>query len=199
MSAVIAAQLVAAPDANPQRAASPVLFSFACGSAQVSLDPLDVMNTSAELLRQLFAEFAEDVSRPPVRSLRAGNAIDDYASPPAFDPAVDVYTDSYFEANHWGITYLDAASWRHYLPHLAEFTLRHRNDAHVVVQTFLSSLRPPDTNPPRLAALSSTQERAVSEFLDELAFGDPSPYRDFAMQVIEEWWGPRPQYREPRT
>ena len=63
----------------------------------------------------------------------------------------------------------------------------------------LSSLRPPDREPPRLGSISLEQEAVVVEFLDLLAFGERSAYQDFAMQVLEEYWVPNALYRERDT
>jgi Family of unknown function (DUF6714) len=68
----------------------------------------------------------------------------------------------------------------------------------MVVDALLSALRPSDRVPPRLASLTEAQEAVVREFLELLAFGDePSPYRDLALQVLEEWWLPNALYRRP--
>jgi hypothetical protein len=124
--------------------------------------------------------------------LRGGNAVDGYASPPAYDPQLDKATDEYLEANYWGIAYLDPASWRYYLPRLIDYALRYKRDGGaMVVDAFLASLRPPDHDPPE-------QERVVVMVLDDLAFGDDSAWSAKAMLVLEEYWAPGALYREQR-
>jgi hypothetical protein len=69
----------------------------------------------------------------------------------------------------------------------------------MVVDALLSSLRPPDRTPPRLASLSEEQEAVLREFLEEIAFAaEPNHYQDLAMQVLEEWWIPDALYRVRR-
>ncbi|MEM7760881.1 MAG: DUF6714 family protein [Cyanobacteria bacterium P01_A01_bin.40] len=57
----------------------------------------------------------------------------------------------------------------------------------MVVEGTLSSLRLPDSEPPRLAVLTKAQESVIIEFLDFLAFDERSDHQDFAMQVLEEY------------
>ena len=64
-----------------------------------------------------------------------------------------------------------------------------------MIESLLSCLRPPDSEPPRLASLSPEQEAVLASFLDGLAFGQGSAYQDFAMQVLEEYWVPHALYR----
>jgi hypothetical protein len=159
-----------------------------------------VIETAERLLRRAFEVFAPDTRKNPSTTLRGGNAIDGYAEPEPDDAAIDAPTDTYLERYAlWGVAYLDAASWRHYLPHLVAYGLRHLgSDPHMVVDALLSALRPPDRVPSRLASLTEAQEAVVREFLERLAFGDePNPYRDLAMQVLEEWWLPNALYRRP--
>ena len=59
----------------------------------------------------------------------------------------------------------------------------------------LNNLRPPDRTPPRLASLSPEQENVVTAFLDLLAFSESSAHKDFACQILEEWWVPGALYR----
>jgi len=152
------------------------------------------MNHEA-LLADLREAFASDALVAPSVTLRGGNAIDDYASPPPFDPSLDVITDEYLEAHHWGVNYLDAASWRHYLPSLFEYALRHLQEGSFVCEALLSSLRPPDRTPPRLASLSHEHEALVVQALDVIAFSNESASQDLACQIMEEWWAPGALYR----
>lgn len=147
------------------------------------------------LVAELFAAFAPEVEATPSVTLRAGNALDDYSQPSPFETAADSISDSYLESYPWGIGYLDAASWRHYLPYLIEYAIRHKDSGDLVVDGLLNSLRPPDREPPRLASLSPQQEALVARFLEALAFGEPSPYSELACQVLEEWWVPNALYR----
>ncbi|HKB60056.1 MAG TPA: DUF6714 family protein [Gallionellaceae bacterium] len=151
----------------------------------------------SDLIARAFEEFSIDVAATPTITLRGGNALDDYMDPAPFDPLVDEVSESYIEEYPWGIGYLDAASWRHYLPYLIEFSIKHINgdQGDLVVNSFLNSLRPPDRDPPRLAALNSDQEAVITTFLDTLAFSEQSAYQDHACQVLEEWWVPNALYR----
>jgi len=144
---------------------------------------------------QAFGAFAGDLRAPPAITLRGGNSIDDYREPEAFDAVVDAVSDSYFERHWWGIAHLDPQSWRYYLPHLIEYSLRHRREATMVIDALLSSLRPPDRQPPRLGSLSAGQESAVSAFLDIMAFDDASAHQALARTALEEWWAPGALYR----
>jgi hypothetical protein len=148
------------------------------------------------LVAELFGAFALEIAAIPSVTLRAGNSLDDYQQPSPFESAVDSISDGYLENYPWGIGYLDAASWRHYLPHLIEYALRHKHDGNLVVDGLLNSLRPPDREPPRLASLSPQQEAQVTRFLEALAFGEPSPHQELACQVLEEWWIPNALYRQ---
>ncbi|MHC1743233.1 MAG: DUF6714 family protein [Syntrophobacteraceae bacterium] len=142
--------------------------------------------------------FRADADAIPAMTLRGGEAVDGYREPPEFDPVVDDPTDDYLEIYAFNaLPYLDPASWRHYLPRLIDYGLRHPGDLRsMVLDGTLQSLRPPDRVPPRLAALNAEQEAAVVAFLERLAFGDDElPERDLALQVLEEWWIPGALYR----
>ena len=68
---------------------------------------------------------SEPVAIPPL-TLRGGNAVDDYAEPPPYDPRIDEPTDAYLERYAFsGVVYLDPVSWRYYLPRLIDYALRH--------------------------------------------------------------------------
>jgi hypothetical protein len=147
------------------------------------------------LVANLFAVFAADAKAAPSITLRGGNELDDCKTPSPFDPSIDSISDNYFERYPWGIGYLDAASWRHYLPHLMEYALRHMLEGTIVVDALLNSLRPPDRDPPRLASLTVEQEALITQFLDALAFSEQSAHQELACQVMEEWWVPEALYR----
>jgi len=65
----------------------------------------------------------------------------------------------------------------------------------MVIDAFLTSLRPPDREPARLASLSVEQEAVVSAFLDVMAFHDTSVHQELARTALEEWWAPGALYR----
>lgn len=141
--------------------------------------------SQSELIANAFAAFAAGAANAPLLTLLGGNALDEYKEPPPFNKSVDALSDAYWEQYHWGIGYLDAASWRHVLPHLIEYALRHLQKGSSVTDAFLNSLRPPDRVPPRLASLSSEQKMVVTRFLDVLAFSSESAHQDLACQVFE--------------
>lgn len=151
----------------------------------------------ADLADAAASAFRADSFIDPPMSLRAGAALDSYDEPPAFDPDIDCISDSYIEAYAFhGLPHLDAASWRHYLPALIDYSLRSFGTPGMVLEGLLWSLRPPDRTPPRLGSLNPQQECVISEFLEYLAFGDePLPERELVLQVLEEWWVPGALYR----
>jgi hypothetical protein len=151
------------------------------------------------LLAEVRKAFAAEVEVAPSITLRGGNAIDEYSPPPPFEPDVDAVTDKYLETYPWGVSYLDANSWKHYLPSLFEYALRHVDSGSLVIEALLNSLRPPDRDPPRLASLSIEQEALVTQFLDVLAFSKESANQELACQVLEEWWAPGALYRVLQT
>src|SRR5262245_51147572 len=123
-----------------------------------------------ELLRRAFDAFRADVASSPPLTLRGGNAVDGYDLPEPFDPALDEPLDEYLRGYaFWGLVYLDARSWRHYLPRLIDHALRHPDDPGMVAEALVRSLRPPDRYPPRLASLSPDQENVISSFLELIA------------------------------
>ena len=144
-----------------------------------------------------FAAFEADVAATPAMSLRAGNALDNGAKSSPNDRQLAAPDDSYLEQYFWGLPHLDAASWRHVLPFLLAYALRHFEHPSNVVDALLNSLRPPDRTPPRLGSLSPEQERIVSQVLDVLCYSPESAYHDLACQTAEEWWEPNATYRPP--
>ena len=147
---------------------------------------------STDLVRRAFEAFRTDLMNPPPLTLRGGNAVDGYTQPVPFDPAEDEPTDAYLEGfAFWGLGYLDARSWRHYLPRLIDYAFRHPNDPAMVVEALVRSLRPPDRYPPRLATLTADQEAVVRSFVEQAALSDAFPHQqDEAQQAHEEWWLP---------
>jgi len=151
--------------------------------------------THDALIAKALEAFSLDASVDPSITLRGGNDLDDYREPSAFDPSLDSVSDTYLEQYAWGLGYLDAASWRHYLPSFISHSVRHLTEGSNAIDAVLNSLRPPDREPPRLASLSAEQQSIVTEFLDLLAFSNESAHQDLACQALEEWWAPGAIYR----
>jgi hypothetical protein len=130
----------------------------------------------------------------PPMTLRAGNAVDSYELPPSYDEQLDEPNDDYLQQfAYFALPYLDALSWRYYLPFLIDYALRHATaeatpQSCLTVEGILSSLRPPDREPPRLSVLTAGQKSVIVDFLVILAFDERSNYQDYAMQVLEEYW-----------
>jgi len=154
------------------------------------------MNTAA-LVARAFEAFRADAAVPPPMTLRGANAVDSYDLPMPFDPAEDEPSDAYLEGfAFWGLGYLDARSWRHYLPRLIDYACRRPDDPAMVVEALVRSLRPPDRYPPRLGALEAGQEDIVRSFLEHVALGDAFPHvQAEAQQALEEWWLPHARSR----
>ncbi|MET0382569.1 MAG: DUF6714 family protein [Burkholderiaceae bacterium] len=151
----------------------------------------------SELVADLFHAFAAESGAFPAMTLRGGDALEAGREPPPFDVIVDAVSDAYLEAHPWGTGCLDAASWRHYLPFMMAYALRRPGEASEVTDALLTSLRPPDRDPPRLGSLSKPQETAVLRFLDALAYGGGTASADLAVQVLSEWWTPQAIPRDP--
>ena len=149
------------------------------------------------LVERARAAFAADVRVRPPLSLRGGYDVDSYQRPAPFDETKDEITDEYLEQHaFWGLGYLDAQSWRHYLPNLIAYALRHPDDPHMVAEALLRSLRPPDRYPPRLATLTPDQEAVIVEFLHHVAISPEwTDLQDEAHHALEEWWLPNPRSR----
>ena len=142
------------------------------------------------LIADVFAAFSAEGTALPAMTLRGGDALEADQPAPPFDVLLDAISDDYLEAHPWGSGWLDAASWRHYLPFMMEYALRHIAEASEVTDALLTSLRPPERTPPRLGTLSKTQETVVLRVLDVLAYSEDSPSVDLATQVLAEWWTP---------
>jgi len=157
-----------------------------------------VSPAAADITRRAREAFSADAASPPPVTLRGGNALDGYDRPEPFDPATDEPTDAYLEGfAFWGLGYLDARSWRHYLPHLIDYAFRRPDDPAMVAEALVRSLRPPDRYPPRLGALTPAQEAVVAAFLELVALGDTATpeLREEAQQALEEWWLPSARNR----
>jgi hypothetical protein len=153
--------------------------------------------TRDEIVQRAFEVFRSDADAVPPLTLRGGNAVDGYDEAEPFDPTRDEATDAYIEGfTFWGLTYLDARSWRHYLPRLIDYTFRHPNDPAMASEALIRSLRPPDRYPPRLATLTAEQEAVVVAFLETLALEDADEHLQAdAQQALEEWWLPGARHR----
>lgn len=152
----------------------------------------------AGLTARALTVFAADLQAAPRISLRGGHALDSYDLPEPLDPVLDAVSDDYLERHWWGVAHLDALSWRHYLPQLMDYSLRHRHEYSMVTEALLISLRPPDREPPRLGALTSEEEAVVCDFLDVMAFDERSVHQALARTALEEWWAPGALYRPSR-
>jgi hypothetical protein len=143
-----------------------------------------------DLIADIFAAFSAEGTAFPPMTLRGGDALDLDKPAPPFDVLVDAISDEYLEAHPWGTGWLDARSWRHYLPFMMEYALRHIARRSDVTDALLTSFRPPDRTPPRLGSLSKLQETAVLRFLDAMAHSANSASMDLAALVLSEWWTP---------
>ena len=154
------------------------------------------MNTET-LVARAFEAFCTDATSPPPLTLRGGSAVDSYDLPPPFDQSADEPTDAYLEGfAYWGLGYLDARSWRHYLPTLIGYAFRRPDDPAMVTEALVRSLRPPDRYPPRLASLTREQEDVIRSFLEQAAMTDTlSHVQDDAQQALDEWWLPHARSR----
>ena len=95
--------------------------------------------------------------------------------------------DTELENLHWGLSHLDAQSWRFYLPAFLTYSIRHASSAgSLVVSACVQSLRPPDRVPPRLKTLTPEQRKAVVATLEFLAFNPQSAFQEVACQTLEE-------------
>src|SRR5688572_2906410 len=155
------------------------------------------MSNPSAILERASIVFGADLAVHPPLTLRGGNEVDGYRSPEPFDASHDEPTDTYLEQfAYWGLIYLDAQSWRHYLPCLMAYAFNHPDDPRMVTEALVRSLRPPDRYPPRLATLTPDQEEVVRSFLELVALGGSMPHlQGEARQALEEWWLPNPRCR----
>lgn len=154
----------------------------------------------SELVRKAHDAFRDDLAEAPALTLRGANAVDSYERPDPFDASADEATDEYLEGfAFWAMPYLDARSWRHYLPRLMGYTLEHPDDPHMVAEATVRSLRPPDRVPPRLTTLTADQEAVIVAFLEQLALGDEEhSVANDAREALQEWWLPGAHLRPER-
>jgi hypothetical protein len=149
-----------------------------------------------QLLHSISEAFPSDVAHAAL-SLRQGDEIDSHET-----PAPDVIPvnwrdvpENELETYHWGFTYLDAESWRFYLPAFLTYSVRYLSRGKsLVVAACLSNLRPPDKVPSRFSTLSVCQRRTVVTVLEFLAFDSESDFTTDACQVLEEYWMEHPLY-----
>src|SRR3954452_15265427 len=153
----------------------------------------------AEHVRRARHAFGDDLASPPPLTLRGANAVDGHDEPQPYDHALDAPTDEYLERyTFWAMPYLDARSWRHYLPRLIEYALAHPTDPRMVTEALVRSLRPPDRLSPRLATLDAKQEAVIVDLLKLIAVDDRRfTARDDAIAALEEWWLPGARARAP--
>ena len=79
------------------------------------------------VVSRAFDIFQADVRRPPPLTIRGGTP-STATTIRGFDAVQDEPTDAYFEGfAFWGLGYLDARSWRHYLPRLMAYAFKHRS------------------------------------------------------------------------
>jgi hypothetical protein len=146
------------------------------------------------------AAFAREAGAPPPLTLRGGDAVDGHDLAEPYDPALDAPTEAYLERfARWAMPYLDATSWKHYLPRLMRYAAAHPDDPGMVVEATVRSLRPPDREPPRLATLASGQEAVVVAFLEHLVLrgAGSGGSGEEAARALEEWWHPGATHRLP--
>jgi len=153
------------------------------------------MKSPDDLVAALAAAFKSEAASPPAMTLRSGDSIDAYGPVYPFDPALDAVSDDYMNRFAVGLNYLDATSWRHYLPAFGTFALAHKGEGSNVVGALIASLRPPDRKPPRMGSLSPAQEAVIRQLLEVLAFAEDSAWQNDACQALEEWWIENPLYR----
>ena len=154
-----------------------------------------------KVIDQAYTVFHCDQIEIPPMTLRAGDAVDSYDLPTAYDEQLDQPTDEYLQQFAcWGIHHLDPVSWHYYLPLLMSYSLRNATkdapvESGLAVEATIFSLRPPDREPSRFSLLTPEQEEVIVQFLDILAFDEESIYQEDGMQVLEEYWIPGAIYR----
>jgi len=128
----------------------------------------------------------------PVITLKQGDDIDAYGKSSEEKNAVlndwRSIPDEYLVQYQNGLIYLDAQSWRYYLPAFLRHAVCNANRVSPATDACLSNLRPPDKEPPRLKTISPTERTAIVSALEYLAFDLGSVYQETACQVLEEYW-----------
>jgi hypothetical protein len=101
------------------------------------------------IVQRAYQVFRADVDRTPSITLRGGDTLDRYNQPPPDDADIDAPTDAYLEVYAFhGMNFIDAPSWRHYLPRLIDYALRNIGSnapGTMAIDGLLWSLRPPDS------------------------------------------------------
>ena len=155
-----------------------------------------------DLIQVINKVFKDKTVKIPTMTLRAGDAVDSYDLPTAYDEQLDRPTDEYLQQfAYWGLPHLDPVSWHYYLPLLMSYSLRNATkdapvESGLAVEATLFSLRPPDREPSRFSLLTPEQEEVIVQFLVILAFDEESIYQEDGMEVLEEYWIPEAIYRE---
>lgn len=142
--------------------------------------------------RMICEAFPEKVSMPPM-SLRAGDRLDDGLEPLPFDRELDRPTRDYLDRHMFGLHYLDAASWQHYLPILLTSTFEHFATPSNHVDLFLMVLSSASSE---LHALAPEQKAVIIAMLEHVAFGQGSIRADEAMLALQQYWWPHSDYGE---
>ena len=89
--------------------------------------------STEEIVSRAFEVFRTDIESPSAAHATRRQRRGQLQPAVPFDPAEDEPTDAYFEGfAFWGLGYLDARSWRHYLPRLLDYAFRHPNDPAMV-------------------------------------------------------------------
>ena len=141
--------------------------------------------TRSDIVQRARAAFHTDMESPPPLTLRGGNDVDSYAYAQPFDPAQDEPTDSYLEVfAFWGVGYLDAQSWRHYLPRLMDYALRRPDDPAMVTRL---SFAPFGLGSISASLASLTAEQRVVKFLELLALTDAARTSG-RRAAARKWW-----------
>lgn len=151
-----------------------------------------------EIVRRAFEVFRADVESPPPLTLRGADRVDSYDFPEPYDAELDEPTDAYIEqfAFH-AMPFLDARSWRHYLPRLMDHAFRRPDEpTGLVLQAVIRSLSAPDREPPRLMTLNADQEAIIIAFLEQIARDAAREFEaEAAGQALLDWWVPHARHR----
>ena len=146
------------------------------------------------IIKRAFEVFSQEAPR---MTLRHGDALSSYRTITDVDPNItDDTSDLYLERYQNGLYHLDVQSWRSYLPFLISYSIRHVRSIgpSMVIDIFLSSLRPPDREPPRLSTIQVDEKKVIVDTLEFLALSKGSEYENIALQVMEEYWIPNSTY-----
>jgi hypothetical protein len=149
-----------------------------------------------QLLDSISAAFPADGAKAAL-SLKRADEIDSHDTPTPEVVPTDWrnVSEPELEEHHWGLTHLDAESWRFYLPAFLAYSVRHLSDGDsLVIAACLSNLWPPDRKPSRFSTLIDSQRQTIVSVLELLAFDGESGFTTDACQVLEEYWIEHPLY-----